>query len=436
MQLEKLSPEELLNFTSTQVVGRQLLFETPFGRKLRLYVDFTASGQDAHFVADLVKRIEELYSNTHMETSITGAYSSKLLLDAKMAVLQSLKGDPERYLVMGQGMGCCWAIEQTQKLLGTYIPGATRKQLAKAFGSWENVKKPLREQGDLPLVVLSHVEHLANETSWRNQLCDVVVCPGDIDGQADVEALEKILLEHRPSRKTIIGSFTASSNLTGIRMDLDGIAKTLKKYGALFFLDYAATSPYDPIDLSQTTSDGRLIIDGLYISPHKFIGGPGASGICVFNRACFEPTAAVAPNWRKDQLMTDEMIPISPGITQIIKAGLAFRLKSLMQDAIEAREHRHLVRFREAVKNFKNFKLLGPEIQCENRVGIVAFKIFHNDRMLHHNFVGRLFNDIFGIQCKFFFSSIKNSNMFNFFCFQIFQLLAQVALGVVHLVTN
>ena len=100
--------------------------------------------------------------------------------------------------------------------------------------------------------------------------------------------------------------------------------------------------------------------------------------------------------------MADENIPVTPGILQIIKSGLAFRLKAKLQPSLEAREHHHLHRFKETTKSFNNFRLLGPEIDESrtDRVGIVAFMILHKDRQLHHNFVGQLFNDIFGIQCK------------------------------------
>jgi len=103
-----------------------------------------------------------------------------------------------------------------------------------------------------------------------------------MDGQINLSGLEKLLKENQ-GRK-IIGSFSAGSNVTGIKTDVEGVARIMKKYGGLCFYDYGALGPYVPIDLSQRAEDGKTLIDGIYVSPHKFLGGPGTCGVLIMSK--------------------------------------------------------------------------------------------------------------------------------------------------------
>jgi len=94
-------------------------------------------------------------------------------------------------------------------------------------------------------------------------------------------------LKENQGRK-LIGSFSAGSNVTGIKTDIEGVAKIMKKYGGLCFYDYGALGPYVSIDLSKKTEDGRTMIDGIYVSPHKFLGGPGTCGVLIMSKQCYD----------------------------------------------------------------------------------------------------------------------------------------------------
>src|SRR5690606_18641402 len=107
-------------------------------------------------------------------------------------------------------------------------------------------------------------------------LADVVTIPEDADGHVDVDAL-RAELDRFASRPLKIGSFSAASNVTGILTDTARITSLLQKHGALAFWDYAAAGPYVRIDASEA--------DAVFLSPHKFIGGPGTPGILVVKRA-------------------------------------------------------------------------------------------------------------------------------------------------------
>ena len=417
-KISSLEQSQLIDYLNENIIGRQLIIDTPFGSKLKLYADYTASGQDLRFLNELVVKVEDYYANTHTEISATGAYMNTLLNQAEAEILRAMKGSEEDYFIVGGGTGSTHAIEMAQKYLGTYIPPATRKQIMNLFSensTWESVKARLRSTKDLPLVIVTHYEHHSNEVTWRNQLCDVMECPPRLDGFSDLDRLEGILEKQRPLRKTIIGSMSAGSNVTGIKSDVEAMAVTLKKHGALAFFDYAAVGPYVPIDLSKKTTEGHLLIDGIYLSPHKFLGGVSTSGVLVFSRHCYQ--TSIEPSHggggtvdyvgRHGQIFTHDISHReksgTPGILQEIKTGLVFQLKSMLQPLINEKERSHCHEFFKRAQTWtKWIKVLGPD-NPDDRVCIISFLVYHNDgprgrRYLHQNLVVKLLNDIFGIQ--------------------------------------
>ena len=78
----------------------------------------------------------------------------------------------------------------------------------------------------------------------------------------------------------MIASLSAGSNITGVITDVRRVTQIVKKYNGLVFFDYAGTGPYEKIDLS-------IDFDGIYISPHKFLGGPGSCGITIFKNSIY-----------------------------------------------------------------------------------------------------------------------------------------------------
>lgn len=52
--------------------------------------------------------------------------------------------------------------------------------------------------------------------------------------------------------KTVIGSFSAASNVTGIISDVKRVTRLLKEYSALAFWDYATAAPYLNINMNST----------------------------------------------------------------------------------------------------------------------------------------------------------------------------------------
>lgn len=112
----------------------------------------------------------------------------------------------------------------------------------------------------------------------------------DEEGRVNLEELESWLSKCQKEDPTrlLIGSFSAGSNVTGIAAQVEEIAELIHKYKGLAFFDYAGAGSYMQIQMEYP---GRPLAykDAVFTSPHKFIGGPGASGVLVAKRELFDP---------------------------------------------------------------------------------------------------------------------------------------------------
>ena len=405
LQNNTLSQTELLSFLRLQIQGRYNIIKTPFGGKLKLYADYTASGQTLQIVELFFNHVLEHYANTHTEASHNGKFMNTLFHEAELKILESCKADKTEYSVLPTGTGATGAIEIVQKILGTYLPPRTKKTIG-GYISFDKIKKKLRDKKELPLIIISPYEHHSNEVTWRYQLCDIETVPLTKKGYMDLKQLDKILKKSQKNYKRLIGSFSAGSNVTGIKTEIKEVVRIMKKYNGLVFFDYAGTGPYVDIDMA-------IGIDGLYLSPHKFLGGPGSSGIAVIKNTIYdttlEPThggGGTVDFVNKDTAVFTKNIMSreksgTPGILQVIKAGLVINLKTDLYGVLHKREMTLMARFfKRFVKDDRVF-ILGP-LDYKKRVPIVSFNIKHKGprgvRLLNPVFVIRLLSDLFGIQ--------------------------------------
>lgn len=405
MLCHTLTNNELMQFLRTQLQGRYNLIKTSFGHKLRLYADYTASGQELLIFNHILESIIENYANTHTEASYDGKFMNKLFHEAELKILKACNANPQHHSVLPVGTGATGGIEFVQKIIGTYIPPKTVKVISNIM-CFNELKASLREKKELPLILLTAYEHHSNEITWRNQLCDIKVIQLTQDGYLDYDALDRVLTKNQEAYKKIICSFSAGSNVTGIKTDIDRAVSLAKKYGALIFFDYAGAGPYVKIDLSKD-------IDGVYLSPHKFLGGPGSCGIAIIKNRIYD--LGLAPSHggggtvdfvnSKTAIFSNDIMSReksgTPGILQIIKAGLAFDLKTQIFSYLTKRESELIHRFFKRFTDDHRIYIIGP-LNPENRVPIVSFNIRHSGpqglRILHPVFVVRLLSDLFGIQ--------------------------------------
>lgn len=382
------------------VIGKDTAVETPFGLRRVTYADYTASGRSLGMIEDFIRdQVLPLYANTHTETSGTGLQTTRFREEARDIIRAAVGATREEHAVIFAGSGSTGAVDRLVGLLGIRLP----KGLSEAYQLEAAIPPDER-----PVIFVGPYEHHSNELPWRETIADVIEIKEDADGHIDLVELESRLIEHS-QRPLLIGSFSAASNVTGIISDTSAIARLLHQHGALSFWDFAASAPYLEVDMGSSTGDGDYK-DAIFVSPHKLIGGPGTPGVLVVRRDLLRNEVPVVPGGGTVTYVSpDHHLYISepehreeggtPAIIESIRAGLAFRLKETVGvDTIRRLEHDFIRRAIESWARNPNIEILGNH-QAE-RLSIVSFVIHHGDRILHHNFVVALLNDLFGIQAR------------------------------------
>jgi selenocysteine lyase/cysteine desulfurase len=396
-------PADLIELIRASVIGDDEAVAGPFGVRRVTYADYTASGRSLSFIEDYIRdAVLPLYANTHTESSGTGLQTTRFREQARQIILRACGGGPE-HAVIFCGSGSTAAINKLVAVLGLRIPEA----LDDRYALHERIPSAER-----PVVFIGPYEHHSNELPWRESIADVVVIPEDQDGRIDLGRLEAELLAHadRPLR---IGSFSAASNVTGIISDTRAISVLLHRHGALSFWDFAAAAPYVEVEISPRRPGHESDLDtkdAIFISPHKFIGGPGTPGVLIARRGLFQNRVPSMPgggtvayvNPLEHRYLADvehREEGGTPAIVESIRAGLVFQLKTRVGvDAIRQREEAFIGRAIERWQRNPAIEILGnPDL---DRLSIVSFVVRHEARYLHHNFVVALLNDLFGIQSR------------------------------------
>lgn len=373
------------------IIGINQEFISPYGQQKIIYTDWTASGRLYRPIEEkMMNEFGPFVANTHTETTVSGTAMTMAYNKARNIIKQHVNASIDDVLIT-DGTGMTGVVNKFQRILGLKVP--------------ENLKDFINiPASKKPVVFISHMEHHSNQTSWLETIADVEVIPSCEDGLFSIANLAKLLDKYK-DRSFKIASITSCSNVTGINTPYHEAAKLMHENNGLCFVDFACSGPYVKIDMHPEDSESYL--DAIFFSPHKFLGGPGTSGVLVFNKKLYQNLVPDNPGggtvswtnpWGEHKYIDnieDREDGGTPGFLQVIKTALAIQLKEKMGiENILKREHEIVDYVFSNLENIPNIKILAA--QHKNRLGVISFYI----EDLHFNLGVKLLNDKFGIQTR------------------------------------
>ena len=372
------------------IIGIDQEFESPFGKKKIVYTDWTASGRLYRPIEEkLMNEFGPFVANTHTETTVSGTAMTMAYNEAKNIIKRHVNANDNDILI-NTGTGMTGVVNKFQRILGLKIP--------------ENLKDFITIPKELkPVVFISHMEHHSNQTSWLETIADVVVLPANEEGLFCIEQFKESLQKYK-DRSFKIASITSCSNVTGIKTPYHEVAKIMHQNNGVCFVDFACSGPYVDIDMHP---DEECYLDAIFFSPHKFLGGPGTSGVLIFNKNLYNNNVPDCPGggtvswtnpWGEHKYIDnieDREDGGTPGFLQVIKTALAIQLKEQMgvKNILE-REHEIVDYIFSQLNHIDNIHILAN--QHKDRLGVISFYIDE----LHFNLGVKLLNDKFGIQTR------------------------------------
>lgn len=371
------------------IIGKNQTFDSPFGKKKIIYADWIASGRLYLPIEDLLRKdIFPFVANTHTETSTTGATMS-FALESALELIRKHVGGNDNDVVISAGAGMTSLVCKFQRILGLKIH--------EKFKNHVKIKNK-------PIVFVTHMEHHSNQTSWLETIAEVKLIPYTKDGYIDLESF-KVLLNSYDDRDLKIAAVTSASNVTGVYAPYYEISEIMHDNNGFCFVDFACSAPY--VDINMHPENPQQYLDAIYFSPHKFLGGPGSSGILIFNKNLYNNRVPDSPGggtvdwtnpWGEHKYIDDIQLREdggTPGFLQTIKTALCIQLKEQMGiNNILKREHELHKIIWDRLSNLSNLHILAGNIS--DRLGIYSFYI--DD--LHFNLGVQLLNDKFGIQVR------------------------------------
>jgi len=384
------------------IIGIDSEILTPSGPRKLIYADWIASGRLYRPIENRISEdIGPMVGNTHSESTATGKAMTDAYHQAQKIVKHHVNADDNDILIF-TGTGMTSAIAKLQRLLGLKVPEQAINFCAYTHGNYTNCKDIPNDKR--PVVFLTHTEHHSNHTSWFETLADVVVLEPSSNLTVDPETLRKEIVKYK-DRPLLIGSFSACSNVTGYIPPYYELAQIMHEHNGYCFVDFAASAPYIEIDMHPAERIKQL--DAIFFSPHKFLGGPGSSGVLIFNKELYKNDIPDSPGggtvkwtnrWGGYSYITDIEVKEdggTPGFLQGIKAALAISLKEKMGTSkIQQREKELIdIAFNE-LSSIEGLHILAPNIT--ERLGVFSFYIDN----IHHNLFTTLLNDRFGIQVR------------------------------------
>lgn len=384
--------EEWFQKFRKNIIGIDSVIETAYSKEIKIiYADWTASGRCYKPIENLfVDRIMPFVANTHTDTSSTGAGMTYAYHIARKVIKKHVNANSDDVLITA-GSGMTGVVNKLQRILGLRIH--------------EKYKTCIEiVDDDKPVVFITHMEHHSNQTSWIETIADVEIISPNEEGLVDLDNLA-FLLKKYESRKLKIAAVTSCSNVTGVFSPYHEIAAMMHKAGGICFVDFACSAPY--IDINMHPENELEYLDAIYFSPHKFLGGPGSSGVLIFNKSLYHNAVPDNPGggtvdwtnpWHGHKYVNDiEMREDggTPAFLQTMRTAFAIKLKEQMGvEKILKREHELLDIFWKKIEGLQNLHILAGHLK--DRLGVISFYIDG----LHYNLAVKILNDRFGIQTR------------------------------------
>ncbi|RWR05410.1 aminotransferase class V-fold PLP-dependent enzyme [Sinirhodobacter populi] len=362
------------------LIGENMPIDGPFGPQPLVYADYTASGRALRQVeAFVMDEVLPFYANSHTEASFCGARMTRMRQAAR-AIIACLCGAGPEHAVIFSGTGATAGINRLVSLFGA---------------------------GPDSRVILGPWEHHSNLLPWRESGAEVIELGEDPSGGPHREEFAAALAGAAPGQR-VICAFSAASNITGEIADVTGLTRQAKASGARILWDYAGGGPYLPIAMTPAP-DAR--IDAIVTSPHKFTGGPGASGVLILRRDAVARAVPSLPGGGTVRFVSPAGQDYSdslesreeggtPNVPGDLRAALAFLVKEAMGQSFlttrqEALASRALARWQADSR----IEELGPKDRP--RLPILSFRIGDgNGGHVHHQLFTRMLSDRYGIQAR------------------------------------
>jgi selenocysteine lyase/cysteine desulfurase len=373
------------------IIGNNIEYPTPYGVQKMLYADWVASGRLYRPVElALLENFGPFVGNTHTETSEAGTRMTLSYHFAHEYIKKHVHAGGNDVIITA-GFGMTSVVNKLQRILG--LRGARNLRHFESLTG-----------KDKPVVFITHMEHHSNQTSWYETLADVVVLEPDQNMLVNPDTL-KIELEKYKDRSFKIGAFTACSNVTGIITPYHQLAAIMHEHGGVCFVDFAASAPYVDMDMHPANPLEKL--DAIYFSPHKFLGGPGSSGVLVFDSSLYKNDVPDEPgggtvdwtnpwgNYKYVDSIEAREDGGTPGFLQAIRTALSIKVKEEMGTKnMRAREDELLTVAFSRMRRIPGIRILAEK--QEDRLGILSF--YHPG--IHYNLFVKLLSDRFGIQTR------------------------------------
>lgn len=353
--------------------------ETQVGRQDLVYCDFGASGRaDPSVEHYMTTQVLPFFANTHSESSLCGQRTGQLREQSR-ELIRSTVGASDSHCVMFAGSGTTGAMDLLVRML------------AHEFAS-QRVE-----------VFIGPYEHHSNDLPWRASAWPVMRCGLDARGHLDLDQL-RLQLEASGADLKLV-SISAASNVTGIITDTEQVARICSEAGAHLILDCAASAPYLPLSVQI----GEYPVAAMLWSPHKFYGGPGASGVLVVKREWVPTVPVVNGGGTVVFVSASEHHYVgnlerlheagTPNIVGDIRSGLVLQKKGQWQaDSLQKRSLALSEKMRSRLSTVDGLFILGPTEG--NFLPTVSFNLYVGEALISYSLVVTLLSDLYGIQAR------------------------------------